>query len=149
MGLGIGAQDLSEALAHGMVSYVIMVVCGLIYAVIAGRLIQGKVITFLFTASGLFALFVFPYYGLLFLMRDWLHLDRAWGENAIHGASLTIALALLLLSWIVIHWYQQPMVSKLEDETEALKDEDLSQFDKTRRAYMGRKREMTGRGKGL
>lgn len=104
------------------------------------RIAAGRRGVFLIVTLGLFLAFTLVFYGLLFLIEHaWGTLD-VWGREVTTGLCLLTGLLIVLMLALPLRLALNETPSPLQQEYDALTEDQMSPFDRSRKARMARYR---------
>jgi uncharacterized membrane protein len=145
----IGPSDYGKALAVGLAGYAALFVMSVIFSFIMVNLIGRRAAKFMLLTFGMFTEFMVIFYGINIGVPYFTDLENTVGAWMLFVISVVLSLIVILFTASYLRWVLSPESSPYERENEALAEEELAQFDINRREYMKRRKEITGRGKGL
>lgn len=146
---GLTPEGFANQLYIGLTGYVTLVIISIIASFVMVQVIQRRVATFMLVTFGMFTEFLILFYGINIGVPHFTELETIVGFNGIFAGSLIASLLVILITAAYLRWILAPESSVYERENEALTEDELAPFDHTRREYMKRRKETTGRGKGV
>ncbi len=138
----VSTNALGEALATGLLAYMVMMAGSQLIGLFLWSKLKGGRATFLFVTSLLFALFVFGFYGLDFMLTHvWIRTEDL-GRPVVFGISLAFGLVLMLAPVVPMHFLFNDFISPdmMDDQAlTALSDDEINPLDRQRKHLIERR----------